>query len=554
MSGVVLLEGQPTGVPLLGGDEVSGDNGWWSGDWYSAPATREMPCSRGLVAPTLRVRPCPSPAPPEGALSLKELLTFHTQLPPEVCQEALLRLRKLRPRRALVCSLEGPRQLTVRAYHHGQRRPLELEQELSEWLCQALDSGRAQVSHQKDWRLCAPIRDRRGCVAGLAYAEGVSAGLAPQALERLLEWAQYGQTPARPQPSPPPQPLTGSSPPIAQREKATLFRSLSVMVASGVPLQRGLLFLSGSHRVGRLCATLSHDLSIGCSLSKAAARHPRVFSAVHVGMLRVSERAGQLHAVLDRLASYEEKQCATGLKLRSALTYPTIVLLLCLAGALLAPPFLLNHQFELIRELGLQAPWLTQLLMNFSRVMRTPWPYLGMVAGGALGLELARTFWKDEGRRLRCTELALKVPRLGALLRTLLQTQFARALAIQVESGSTMVEAVNMAGLACGNPLMVRVADQIGQSIYRGRRLAVSLQRTGFFSPLFLAVVQTGEEVGEIGKLTGWLADLGEQDLERSLEGVVALVEPVVMLVMGLVIGAMVLATTLPLARALEAF
>ena len=204
--------------------------------------------------------------------------------------------------------------------------------------------------------------------------------------------------------------------------------------------------------------------------------------------------------------------------------------------------------------MGVQPPWLTRCLMAFSSFMLTPWPYLIAVGLIPAVIFAGKRWFSYAHNQLLLTEKLLKLPKAGNLLRVLLQTRFARALAIQVESGANVLEALQLSGQACGNPLMVRHAEQICKSIYKGKGLAASFQSTGFFTPMFVAVTQTGEEVGEIGKLTHWLADSGEQDLDRCLSTLTALVEPLVVFLLGGIVGFMILATMLPLSQALEAF
>lgn len=543
------LESVPSESELQGRDDsIACDSpSWWVTDMFSAPATQIMARTQSVPLATPYVRPSPGSFSRVG----REHISFHTKLDPDVCREAMKRMRALRPQRALVCSIETAGHLSVKAYQSSRRMSLVIDQQTSNLLHQVLESEKPMVRHESRWTLCAPIRDRKGCVAGLLFAEGLAARMAPEALAYVVAWAQNDQLPQKAVEIPR---RPGGCPRLPAREFSTFLRSLATMLASGVPLQRALQHLAASPTLLELCSTMSADLSNGCSFSKAASRHPRVFQAVHLGLLRVGENTGQMDRILARLASYEEKRAATFLKLRSALTYPAMLILLCLVAAVLAPPLVLEGHFQLIREMGVQAPFLTRCLMAFSSAMRTPWPYL-VLAGG---LPLAFFGWSRWSRvsenQLWLTETMLRVPKVGPLLRSFLQTRFARALAIQVESGAQAVEAIRLAGQACANPLMDRHSEQICKSIYQGNGLAASFRTTQFFTPMFLAVTQTGEEVGEIGKLTHWLADSGEEEIERCLATVTALVEPMVMFLLGGMVAFMILATMLPLSQALEAF
>jgi type IV pilus assembly protein PilC len=334
-----------------------------------------------------------------------------------------------------------------------------------------------------------------------------------------------------------------------------LLGSFATMIQAGVPIYRAL------HNLGQqtehldsalLCRALVSDLGNGLSLSRAAARHPRTFSAMQVGLLRVGETTGKLDEILKRLAGFEEKSQALRLKLRAALTYPAMILLFCLLGLALAPPLVLEPHFNLIRDLKVPVPWPTAVLIGFSAWMRSPWPYLFVLSAGILGHRYGLPYLARKDVRLRVTQRALRVPRLGPLVRSVLVSRFARALAIQLEAGVPVHEALFLAGRVADNPLLERVADSLVKAMLGGRSLSKALRASKFFSPMFVSVVLIGEETGNVAELVDWLAESGEDDLDQALDTLSALLEPLVMALMGLLAGAMVIATLLPLARALD--
>ena len=539
-------------VSLVGKDDISYDPVFWVDDMFSAPPTRQMPRPAVPAAP---VTPFQRPSAGNFTRVSRDQISFHSKLEPDMCRQAMRRMRALRPQRALVCSIETAGHLSVKDFYSSKRISLILDESVSRLLNEVLESEQPVVRHDANWTVCAPLRDRRGAVAGLLLVEGTAARISPQELGKLVRWAANETTPEAEVPAPRYRP--GGCAGLESRELATFLRSLSTMVAAGVPLQRSLLQMAGpaaSPGLRELCSCMSYDLSNGYSFSRAASRHPKVFGSVHVGLLRVGENTGQIDRILGRLATYEEKRVSSVMKMRSALTYPAMLIAFCLVAAILAPPFLFEGHFQLIRELGVQAPWLTRCLMAFSTAMRTPWPYLVVAAVLPLSFFAGRRWLQKSDNQLGLTQLLLKLPKVGPLVRTLLQTRFARALSIQVESGANIVDAIQLSGQSCGNPLMVLHCEEICKQIYKGKGLAASMASTGFFTPLFVAVMQTAEEVGEIGKLSSWLADSGDEDLERCLETVTSLVEPLVMFGMGGMVGLMVLATMLPLSSALDAF
>jgi type IV pilus assembly protein PilC len=336
----------------------------------------------------------------------------------------------------------------------------------------------------------------------------------------------------------------------------TMLGSLSTMVEGGVPLYRALHNLathSEKVEAALLARSMMYDLEKGTRLSKAASKHTASFSPLHVGLLKVGETTGSLTTVLKQLVTFEEKAQATLLKIKSALTYPAIVLFLCAIGLALAPPFLLEPHFQLIRDLGVEAPLLTRMLMAFSALMLTPLPYiLGIAAGFGVHAGTQKLL-RNRQRRLWITRKLLTVPKFGPMLQTLLVGRFARALAVQMQAGVPILDALHLAGRASGNAVMEDVADQVVSRMLRGAMLSHALKRTGFFSPMFISVVRCGEETGEVAQLIGWLADLNDSELDNSIESVVSMIEPFIMAGVGIVVGTMVLATMLPLSQALDA-
>lgn len=355
-----------------------------------------------------------------------------------------------------------------------------------------------------------------------------------------------------------PEPSAGKSVSIrvSAKQMTLMLGSFATMLEAGVPLYRALHHLgqnSSDPQAGMLCQALVHDVGNGKPLSKAAARHPKAFTSMQIGLMKVGETAGCLDEVLKRLVGFEEKAQANELKIRSALTYPAILLVICLLAIALAPPLLLEPHFALIRDLKVEIPWPTAMLMAFSAWMRSPWPYLGLVAVAFAVVRFVMPFLGRRDVQLAMTRRALTTPKLKELVRGVLTTRFARALALQLEAGVPVQQALHLAGRVTGNPLLEEVGDHLVKSMLNGRSLSQSMRSSQFFSPMFLSVVAVGEETGDVAKLVDWLADLGETQVDHALETVAAMIEPFVMAGIGILVGAMVLATLLPLSKALDA-
>lgn len=343
---------------------------------------------------------------------------------------------------------------------------------------------------------------------------------------------------------------------VSAKQMTLLLGSFATMLEAGVPLYRALHHLgtnAADPQAGMLCQALVYDIGNGKPLSKAAARHPKAFTSMQIGLMRVGETAGCLDEVMKRMVGFEEKAQANELKIRSALTYPAVLLVICLLAICLAPPLLLEPHFALIRDLKVDIPWPTAMLMAFSAWMRSPWPYLALLAVAGAVVRFLMPFLRRRDVQMAMTRRALQTPKLRDLVRGVLTTRFARALAMQLEAGVPIQQALHLAGRVTGNPLLEEVGDHLVQSMLNGRSLSQSLRSSQFFSSMFISVVAVGEETGDVSKLVDWLADLGETQVDHALETVASMIEPFVMAGIGLLVGAMVLATLLPLSKALDA-
>ncbi|MFN8607051.1 MAG: type II secretion system F family protein [Vulcanimicrobiota bacterium] len=543
------LESVPSETPTVhhGSDGFDNSSSWWVPDMFAAPPTQVMPRTQS---------PQPEPAYQAPAPAPKSYsLVYRASLKPELVQEAMKRMRVLRPRRALVCAMEADGSLTLKACAGGDKAAQPPDASRSLMLHQVLETEQPVVCYEANWTVCTPLRDRRDRLVGVLLVEGTAERVLPEALGKLVRWAQNQPEPAPILPARRPRP--GGCRRLPVRELASLLRSLSTMCASGLTLTRSLSHLAGSAGhpgVAELCEGLDHDLNQGTSFSRAASRHPKVFSAVHLGLLRVGESTGRLDKILGRLADYEEKKSAALLKLQRALTYPAALLMVIVpVDGSTGPTVLTRGPFPVDPGIGSAGPWLTRLLMGFSSLMRTPWPCCSWVDCCPLSSLWVGALQSEQASTLADAAFAGR-SQTGHARAHGPANRFARALSLQVEAGGSLLESVHLAGQACGNPLMSELSVQIGKSIYAGKGLARSLGVTRFFTPMFLAVMQTAEEVGEIDKLTHWLADLGDQEMERNLDTVSALMEPLVMLLLGVLVGVMILATMLPLASALQAF
>lgn len=439
--------------------------------------------------------------------------------------------------------------------------------------------------------LCVPLFGPNDTVVGLLYADStVSTGafrrqdLAnvtafARQLERLLFspekgpvcWPQGQASPmaVRPRATRSPRPVLVDTsptpsprPPAADADlrlslasKVWLFRSVATMVGSGISLARGLHLLASQEEQPPLAA-LAHGLVTrlegGQALSVSMRAYPRTFTPFECSLVEVAERSGKLHMVVDRLAIRLESSHRTRLRVRSALTYPALLLGACLLLLLVVPPFLLDGQLRMLAESGLEPPLLTRAMIGLSGLVRSPWfALLGvvmLVGGAALVAHLSR----QPAWRLRGMRAGLSIPYLGPVLRQLGVAEFAHSLALQLEAGVLLSEALPMAGQASDNPVLAGQIQASVNALLEGSNLTQALSRSGFFPATFLSLLEVSEASGHTVKTLDWLARFYEEDIETGLARFGSVFEPLMLISMGLMVALTLLATLLPTLRLVE--
>ncbi len=370
-------------------------------------------------------------------------------------------------------------------------------------------------------------------------------------LEEQLSLVRKGLPPmaaaaARPAPVARVKPASKAEPQVAKSllktpsclAQAIFFRSLSTLFAAGIPLARALSILSTQSedpRMALVAENLHRQVVMGQSLSKAM-DNTRVFTSFQVRMVAVAERTGRLGGVLEHVADYQEVVQRDRVRLRSALAYPALVLTGCLITLFVLPGFLMSGQFQLLRELKVPLPWLTRCVAALAH----PAGVAALLATAGVGLTLLKRGW----RRLPVVRNILRCQALG---------QFALALSMQLDAGVWPQEGLLEAAATTGHSQLEEAAAQAARQLMEGETVRDSLAASGFFPRVFLEMVQVGEESGQVADILMWLARMYQEELEAALGTLAAMLEPLVMLVLGVIAGAVMLGTMLPMVRALEA-
>jgi len=298
--------------------------------------------------------------------------------------------------------------------------------------------------------------------------------------------------------------------------------------------------------VQRLAQQLRQAVATGQQLSSAMARHPQSFPALYRQMVAVGESAGLMGPALDGLALHEEKACALRRQIRAALLYPAVVMLV--AGAVVALILgMVVPTFESVfASFGAELPWPTRMVVAASQTLVAAWwpALLALAAGIGLARWMLRRF--QALQRLADAAL-LHLPLVGPLIENALLARWTRTLSTLVGAGIPLVDALGSVAAAAGNRVFEDATRQLQREVSTGQRLSQAMQAAGVFAPMVVQMTQVGEESGSIDTLLGKTAELLEADVDEGVKGLSKLLEPVIIVILGAVIGAIVVALYLPI-------
>jgi type IV pilus assembly protein PilC len=331
---------------------------------------------------------------------------------------------------------------------------------------------------------------------------------------------------------------------------AVFYRSLATMFQAGVRIERALELLaeqSDDPKMGEICSALGRSIATGQTMSHAMSQWSEAFSPMEIKLVQVGETTGKLDHILERLSKYEEKRRAVTMRIKSALTYPIFIFIVAFVSLVILPPYLFGGLFQLIEGLGVEVPLITKVVLIFSHVVGSSWFLVGLGIFVVAALKFVPELMKRPDVQMISFQIILRLPVLGPACRIVTITRFARALEIMVNVGIPLDQAMTMAFDAASNPVLKKSLPTAVENLRAGQTLTECLQTTEFFPNAFLYMVNVGEESGKLPTLLGNMAHLYEVELTYALETVIAALEPLMLMVMGVVVGIFIVATMMPM-------
>lgn len=330
----------------------------------------------------------------------------------------------------------------------------------------------------------------------------------------------------------------------------TLFtRQLATMMKSGVPLLQAFDIVgkgAGNPAVGKLLTDIKTDVETGSALNQAFRKYPLYFDQLYCNLVEAGEQAGILDALLDRLATYKEKTQAIISKIKSALFYPISVLVVAFIVTAVIMIFVVPQFKQVFSSFGADLPGPTLVVIAISEFFVEYWYLIFGGLGGGIYAFLF-TWQRSVPVQIFMDKLALRLPVFGSVIRKATIARWTRTLSTMFAAGVPLVEALDSVGGASGNYIYREATKQIKAEISTGSSLTVAMQNANIFPSMVIQMIAIGEESGQLDAMSGKVADFFEAEVDDAVDALSSLMEPLIMVVLGVVIGGIIVAMYLPI-------
>jgi type IV pilus assembly protein PilC len=330
---------------------------------------------------------------------------------------------------------------------------------------------------------------------------------------------------------------------------AIFSRQLATMLAAGIPLVQAFEIVGNGNdkpAMQKLILDIKMDVEGGTSLHEALAKHPLYFDDLFVNLVEAGEQAGALESLLDKVATYKEKTEALKKKIKKAMFYPAAVLAVAVVVTVVLLIFVIPQFEALYKGFGADLPAFTQFVIGLSRFVQKDGIYIGIVVGGAI---YTFAYFKKRSRAMRhfLDRLILKMPIIGPLLHKAAIARYARTLSTMFAAGVPLVEALESVAGATGNIVYEVGVLKMRDEVATGQRLQRAMENTGLFPNMVNQMIAVGEESGSLDEMSGKVATFYEAEVDNAVDSMSSLLEPLIMLVLGVLVGGLVIAMYLPI-------
>jgi type IV pilus assembly protein PilC len=336
---------------------------------------------------------------------------------------------------------------------------------------------------------------------------------------------------------------------VTPADIAIFSRQLSTMLSAGIPLVQAFEIVGNGHEnaaMQKLILAIKGDVEGGSALAEALGKHPLHFDDLFINLVEAGEQAGALETLLDKIATYKEKTEAIKKKIKKALTYPAAVLVVAVVVTIILLIFVIPAFEDLFQGFGADLPAFTRMVVNLSVFVRTQGWLLAIGFGAAV---FAFLYFKKRSRPMRhfLDRAALKTPVIGPILQKAAIARYARTLSTMFSAGVPLVEALDSVSGATGNIVYEVGVLQMKDEVSTGQRLQQAMENTDLFPNMVIQMIAVGEESGSLDEMSSKVADFYEEDVDNAVDNLSSLLEPMIMAILGVLVGGLVVAMYLPI-------
>jgi len=343
--------------------------------------------------------------------------------------------------------------------------------------------------------------------------------------------------------------LFAGSSKIQTSDIAIFSRQLATMLSAGIPLVQAFEIVGNGHEnaaMQKLILSIKADVEGGSALAEALAKQPLYFDDLFVNLVEAGEQAGALESLLDKIATYKEKTEAIKKKIKKALTYPGAVLAVAFIVTTILLIFVIPSFEDLFRGFGADLPSFTRMVIDLSAFVRDKGVFIVLIIAAAVTSFL---YFKKRSRPFRhfLDRMMLKVPIIGPILQKASIARYARTLSTMFAAGVPLVEALESVAGATGNIVYEVGVLQMRDEVATGQRLQQSMENTDLFPNMVIQMIAVGEESGSLDEMSAKVADFYEEDVDNAVDNLSSLLEPMIMAILGVLVGGLVVAMYLPI-------
>ena len=335
---------------------------------------------------------------------------------------------------------------------------------------------------------------------------------------------------------------------VAKVDISRFTRQFATMIGAGLPMVQGLEILGSQAErpeMRRIINEVRESVSSGTTLSEALAKHRKVFDELYTNMVEAGEIGGALDTILVRLANYREKADALVRKVKGAMVYPSVVVIVAIGVTAAMLTFIVPVFAKMFEGLGAELPEPTQVVLGISHFLRSNLWYL---LAGLVGAILGFRYWvKTESGKLHFDKFMLRTPLFGPLIRKSAVARFTRTLGTLLQSGVSILDALDITAKTAGNKVIQIAIRKSVLSIAEGDTITAPLKESGVFPPMVTQMIHVGEKTGGLDDMLSKIADFYDEEVDAAVSALTSIIEPVIIVFMGVIIGGILIAMYMPM-------